>query len=190
MEVDGRPKILAKLNDIAFDFDHAFPPAAPNGAPRAASRVSSGAVGVPWSGEPLTWSLLKGWTGEMTLAGQALDVRGIALQDFNARIVVDDEVAELADWNGKIFGAPGQFFLRMAAKPEPTFQAQFAVTRADFRSLAGALNGGRGEPRSTGTADVVASVNAHGSSVADMVRVLAGSGSIKIDRRRPVVFRL
>jgi hypothetical protein len=128
----------------------------------------------------VNWSFLQGWNGEVSVAGSAFAARGVALQDFSARIVVADDAAELTDWQGKIFGAPGQLFLRLAAAPQPSVQGQIAVNRADFRGLIAALNGGRTNIKSSGTADVVASFSASGASALGFVSTLSGSATLKV----------
>src|SRR5690606_21487877 len=151
-KVDGRTHVSARITDIAMDLDKLLPPAAP--APAAAKPGRGGVAASPWSQEEVTWSFLKGWNGEVSVAGSAFAARGVALQDFSARIVVADDAAELTDWQGKIFGAPGQLFLRLAATPEPSVQGQLAVTGADFRGVVAAIDGGRTSLKSSGPAAV------------------------------------
>ncbi len=186
-EVDGRKQINVRLTDIALDLDRLIPPdqpapaktapAKPGSTPTAAAPVTPVS---PWSQDEIKWSFLKGWSGEVAVAGPSFAVRGVQLQDFSARVIVADNAAELADWQGKIFGAPGQLFLRLAANPEPGLQGQVAVTRADFRALVTALNGGRTSIKSSGTADIVASFSAKGTSPAAFAGSLTGSGTLKV----------
>ncbi|MCA0201546.1 MAG: AsmA family protein [Proteobacteria bacterium] len=183
-EVDGRKHVNARLTDIALDLDRLLPPDAPVQAPAKPASAKPAQVPVaaasPWSQDKIKWSFLKGWNGEVSVAGSSFAARGVQLGDFSARIVVADNAAELADWQGKIFGAPGQFFLRLAASPEPSFQGQLVVNRADFRALVTALNGGRTSLKSSGTADIVASFSAKGASAAAFANSLAGSGTLKV----------
>jgi uncharacterized protein involved in outer membrane biogenesis len=104
----------------------------------------------------------------------------VQLQDFSVRILVEDGAAELADWDGKIFGAPGQLGLRISAIPEPSVQGQIAVKGADFRALIAALNGGRTSLKSSGTADVTASFGARGTSAAGFAGTFAGAGALTV----------
>ncbi|MCC6914833.1 MAG: hypothetical protein IT566_14125 [Rhodospirillaceae bacterium] len=178
-KADGRRQIDARLTDINLDLDRLLPPDAPAPA-KPPSAKPAPAPASPWSQDDIKWAFLKNWSGEIAVAGSSFAARGIQFQDFSARIVVADNAAELADWQGKIFGAPGQFFLRLAADPEPSLQGQLAVNRADFRALVAALNGGRTGLKSSGTADIVASFSAKGTSAADFARSLTGSGTLKV----------
>jgi hypothetical protein len=182
--VDSRTHVTASLTDILLDLDRLVPPndaapARPAGG-GAKPATASAAPASPWSQDQVTWSFLKGWSGEIAVAGPAFAARGIALQDFSARILVGGDAAELADWQGKIFGAPGQLSLRLAATPEPALQGQLAVKRADFRALVAALNGGRTNLKSGGTADIVASFSARGTSAAGFVSTLTGAATLSV----------
>jgi len=181
-DADGRMRIDARLTDIALDLDRLLPPDAPAPPPAKAipAKPAPATPASPWSQDEIKWSFLRGWSGEVSVAGPSFAARGVQLQDFSARIVVADSAAELADWQGKIFGAPGQFFLRLAANPEPSFQGQLAVNRADFRALVAALNGGRTNLKSSGTADIVASFSAKGRSAAGFAGSLTGGGTLKV----------
>ncbi|MGE3333213.1 MAG: AsmA family protein [Rhodospirillaceae bacterium] len=186
-EVDGRKQINVRLTDIALDLDRLIPPDEPASAKTAPAKSGSTPAAAapvtpasPWSQDEIKWSFLKGWSGEVAVAGPSFAARGVQLQDFSARLIVADNAAELADWQGKIFGAPGQLFLRLTANPEPSLQGQVAVTRADFRALVTALNGGRTSIKSSGTADIVASFSATGTSPAAFAGSLTGSGTLKV----------
>ncbi|MGE3475046.1 MAG: AsmA family protein [Rhodospirillaceae bacterium] len=182
----GRRQINARLTDINLDLDRLLPPDAPAPSPakpspaKPAPAKPAPAPASPWSQDDIEWAFLKNWSGEIAVAGSSFAARGVQVQDFSARIAVADNAAELADWQGKIFGAPGQLFLRLAANPEPSLQGQLAVNRADFRALVAALNGGRAGLKSSGTADIVASFSAKGASAADFARSLTGSGTLKV----------
>jgi len=174
-DVDGRRRVTATLSDIAFNVDAVLP------SRPAAKTTAATSAATPGDAAAIAgWLFLRGWDGEIALAGSSLTTRGLALQDFSARIAVADGAAELADWKGRIFGAPGQLFLRMASTPTPTLQGQIAVTRGDFRNFVAALNGGRTTLKSTGTTDLVASFTAQGPSADAMLRSLSGSGTLKI----------
>ncbi len=182
-KIDGQLQINAQLADISLDLDRLLPPeAAPAAPPATAVKPVAAMVGPPspWSQESVRWSFLKGWSGEISVGGPLFVARGVQLQDFTARITVADAAAELSDWKGKLFGAPGELFLRIAARPEPSLQGQIAVNRADFRGLVSALNAGRGGAKSGGTADVVASFAAKGTSAAAFAASLSGSGTLKV----------
>ena len=183
---DGKLRVTASLSDIFIDLDRILPPdAAP--VARAPTAGATGAApatpAVPaslWSQNTIAWSFLKDWTGEIAAAGPAFEARGVQLQDFSVRILVEDGAAELADWEGKIFGASGQLGLRVSALPEPSVQGQLAVKGADFRALIAALNGGRTNLKSSGTADVTASFGARGTSAAGFARTFAGAGALTV----------
>jgi len=180
---DGKLRVTASLSDILIDLDRILPPdAAPVArAPTAgAAGASPAAPASLWSQDTIAWSFLKNWTGEIAAAGPAFGVRGVQLQDFSVRILVEDGAAELADWDGKIFGAPGQLGLRISAIPEPSVQGQLAVKGADFRALIAALNGGRTNLKSSGTADVTASFGARGTSAAGFAGTFAGAGALTV----------
>jgi uncharacterized protein involved in outer membrane biogenesis len=180
-KIDNRPQVTANLSDILLDLDRLLPPVEPVPArPAGGSAKPAPAPPSPWSQDEVTWSFLKGWAGEIAVAGPAFAARGVALQDFSARIVVADDVAELADWQGKIFGAPGQLSLRLAATPEPSLQGRLAVKRADFRALVAALNGGRTNLKSSGTADIVASFSTRGTSAGGFAGALAGAATLNV----------
>lgn len=188
--VDGKMRVTAALSDIALDLDRILPPAADasrpaapsSGAPRTAAVAPSAPAGPssPWSQDVVTWSFLKDWSGEISAAGTAFNARGLQVQDFSVRILVADGAAELADWDGKVFGAPGQVGLRIAATPEPSVQGQLAVKGADFRALIAALNGGRTNLKSSGTADVTASFGARGTSAAGFANTFSGAGALSV----------
>ena len=92
--IDARTQVTASLTDILLDLDRLLPPneAAPArpagvGAKPAAAPATSPS---PWSQDEVTWSFLKGWSGEIAVGGPSFTARGVALQDFSARIVVAD----------------------------------------------------------------------------------------------------
>lgn len=181
--VDGRPRVVARLSEILVDLDRIWPPDTAPPA-RASAAVGTGAAPATpaslWSQDPITWSFLKDWTGEIDAAGPVFGARGVQMQDFSVRILIEDGAAELADWDGKIFGAPGQLGLRVSATPEPSIQGQLAVKGADFRGLIAALNGGRTNLKSSGTADVTASFGARGTSAAGFASTFAGAGALTV----------
>ncbi len=178
-KVDGRTHVTANLTDIAFDLDRILPRDASQVAPPPRSGAPSAAPSA-WSQDEVTWSFLVGWSGEISAAGSAFSARGLALQDFSARFAVADGAAELAEWQGKIFGAPGQLAFRMAALPVPSLQGQLTVNRADFRAVVNAINGGRSTLKSGGTADMTLGVSTQGASVADLIGGLSGTGTLKV----------
>lgn len=182
--VDDRPQVTVHLTDILLDLDRLLPlnETAPARAASGAAKPAAAPTAPvsPWSQDPVTWSFLKGWSGEITVAGPAFAARGVAVQNFSARIAVGDGAAELADWQGDIFGAPGQLSLRLAASPEPSLQGQLAVKRADFRGLVAALNGGRTNLKSGGTADIVASFATRGTSAAGFAGALSGAATLDV----------
>lgn len=177
VRADGRVQATATVSDIQMDLDRVMPP-----EPSAAIRPGGAAASPdgPPSPAPEAWPFLRGWSGDIALSGPALTLRGLALQDFTARIVVADDAAELADWKGKIFGAPGQLALRLAAAPEPGLQGQLAVSKADLRALVTALNGGRSTLKSSGTANIVASFNAKGGDTDALLANLSGNGTLEV----------
>ena len=182
--IDARTQVTASLTDILLDLDRLLPPneAAPArpagvGAKPAAAPATSPS---PWSQDEVTWSFLKGWSGEIAVGGPSFTARGVALQDFSARIVVADDAAELADWQGNVFGAPGQLSLRLVATPEPALQGQLTVQRADFRALVAALNGGRTNLKSSGTADIVVGFSTRGTSAAGFASALTGTATLNV----------
>lgn len=184
---DGKLRVTASLSDILIDLDRILPPDAPPAARAPATRATGAAPPVTpaapaslWSQDTIAWSFLTDWTGEIAAAGPAFGARGMQLQDFSVRILVEDGAAELADWEGKIFGAPGQLGLRISAIPEPSVQGQLAVKGADFRALIAALNGGRTNLKSSGTADVTASFGARGTSAAGFAGTFAGAGALTV----------
>lgn len=177
LRADGRTQVTASLTDILFDLDRVMPPMPPAPARPATTGAAPAADAAP--AEQETWTFLQGWSGDISVAGPGFTARGVQLQDFSARIVVADDAAELADWQGKIFGAPGQLALRLTATP-PAVQGQLTVNKADFRALVAAVNGGRTNLKSSGTANVVASFSAKGPSAADLAASLSGNGTLTV----------
>lgn len=180
---DGKLRVTASLSDILIDLDRILPSDAAPVARTPLAGATSTAPAAPaslWSQDTIAWSFLKDWTGEIAAEGSAFGGRGVQLQDFSVRILVEDGAAELADWDGNIFGAPGQLGLRISAIPEPSVQGQIAVKGADFRALIAALNGGRTSLKSSGTADVTASFGARGTSAAGFAGTFAGAGALTV----------
>lgn len=184
-EVDGRTHVTASLTDIAFDLDRVLPAdttatTVAAAKPRAGAPAAPAAASTVWSQDEVTWSFLKGWSGEISVAGSAFTARGVAVQDFSGRLVVTDDAMELADWQGKVFGAPGQLAFRIAASPVPSLQGQLSVTRADFRAVVNAINSGRSTLKSGGTADLALGFSTSGTSVAGLIGALSGTGTLNV----------
>lgn len=105
------------------------------------------------------------------------------MRDFVARLLVADDAGELTEWNGKVFGVPGQIYLRLAATPEPTVQGEIGFLGGDLAAAAAAVNGGESNSaglKPSGKADFAGSFRAQGATPAALVAALSGSASVKI----------
>ncbi|MBY0509657.1 MAG: hypothetical protein K2P94_05845, partial [Rhodospirillaceae bacterium] len=178
----GQPEVTGALTAVALSVDRLWPKAtavsmAARGDARPVNLMARGGV---WSGEPFDWSALTGWRGNIAISGPALTVRGLQVQDFETRLIVGDGVAELADWKGRVFGAPGQIYLRAAATPSPLVQGELAFIGGDLAGISTAVNGGSGGLKSGGKADFAGSFRMQGASPADMAADISGSGTVKI----------
>ena len=185
----GAPQVTGALTGIALTVDKLWPPidaARPQAiaAPRAVRGAPppKPAVKPPmWSEDPLDWSFLKGWRGNIDLSGRALSLRGVQAQDFTFRLAVADDAAEIQSWKGKIFGAPGQLYVRASATPVPQIQGEIAFIGGDLAGVGAALNGGgTSTAKSSGKADFAASFRTQGTSPAALAAGLSGSGTAKI----------
>ncbi len=177
------------LTGVSLSLDRLLPPAPPRAvvAPVAAKPARRGAAPPApkppaWSEEPFDWSVLSTWQGTIDLSGPALAVRGLQAQDFFARLTFGEGAAEISDWKGKLFGAPGQLFLRFAAAPTPTVQGEIAFIGGDLAGVGAALNKGVAAPgKSAGKADFAGSFRAQGATPAALAASLSGSGTAKVN---------
>ena len=180
----GLPEVTGTLSGIALAVDRLWPKAPPPLTPVVATprgaKVSARPPAHTWSEEPFDWSFLKGWRGDIRLSGPSFSLCGMQVQQFSGRLVVADDVAEITEWNGRVFDAPGQLYLRMAANPTPVVQGEIAFIGGDLAGVAAALNGGTTTLKSQGKADFAGSFRAQGVSPAAMVASLSGSGSLKV----------
>ncbi len=193
----GLPEVTGSLSGVALAVDKLWPRESPARqitprqiTPRpVATRPVQGnargaAIASAWSDESFDWRFLSGWRGTIELSGRSLSLRGIAVRDFSCRIVVADDAAEIVDWNGKVFGAPGQIYLRASALPVPSLQGELAFLGGDLGAVAASVNGGTGGEtgglKSGGKADFAGSFRTQGASPAALVAGLAGSGTVKI----------
>jgi hypothetical protein len=124
--------------------------------------------------------LLKEWRGDVEVSGRALTVRGVQAQDFKFRIGLAEDAAEIADWNGKVFGAPGQLYLKVAAMPQRSVQGEIAFLGGDLGAVASAINGASGSLKSGGKVDFAGSFRMQGSTPAAFASDLSGSGTVKL----------
>lgn len=182
----GRLEITGTLGSIGVNVDRLWPkapPPLPALVPVAARARAQVVKPPPWSDEPFDWGPLKNWHGNIQLSGSSFSLRGVRVQDFTARVVVADNAFELTGWNGKVFGTPGQIYLRVAATPMPLIQGEIAFLGGDLAAVAAALNGGEigvAGLKPSGKADFAGSFRAQGESPAALVAGLSGSGNVKI----------
>lgn len=177
--------VNGSLTGLSLSLDRLWPAPPPPRAPAAAKPVR----GVPpppkppvWSEEPFDWSVLSKWQGNVELSGKVLTVRGLQAQDFSTKLTFGEGAAEITDWKGKLFGAPGQVFVRLAATPVPKIQGEIAFIGGDLSGVAAALNKGVAAPRKTsGRADFAGSFRAEGASPAAFAASLTGSGTAKVN---------
>ena len=184
-----QPEITGVLTNIAIAGDRLWPKAPPSFValtPVSTARPALRAPAVkppPWSDEPFDWGVLKDWHGNIQLSGSAFSLRGVQVRDFGANLVIADNAAEISGWNGKVFGTPGQIYLRVAAAPVPLIQGEIAFLDGDLAAVAGAVNGGDSGPggiKPSGRVDFAGSFRAQGQSPAALVAGLSGSGNVKI----------
>ncbi len=177
----GATHLNAAFGQIALNVDSLWPKAP--GVSRARGGAQPVAL-VPgaglWSGEPFDWAMLQGWHGDLEMSGTSLTLRGVHAQDFKFHLGVMDGAAELTAWEGKLFGAPGQLYLRTSALPEPSVQGEVAFIGGDLGAVARAINGGVGGLKSGGKADFAASFRMRGATPAALVGDLSGSGTVKL----------
>jgi hypothetical protein len=182
MRGGGQAEVTGALTAVTLSVDRLWPKATP--VPTAgrggAAPVNLMARSGVWSAQPFDWSALTGWRGNIALSGPALTLRGLQVQDFETRLIVADGAAELTDWKGRVFGAPGQIYLRAAATPSPSVQGEIAFIGGDLAGISTAVNGGSGGLKSGGKADFAGSFRMQGASPADMAADLSGSGTVKI----------
>lgn len=185
-EEAGRKKVSATIDDIAIVIDNLWPsdPAqqflTTSNAPSSSNKGTS-TTGI-WSEDSFDWSFLGAWDGDVTLSGSRLDIRGVDLRDFECTIVVDSGAAEISQWSGYLFGAPGQLALRASTSPELSLQGEISFSGGDFASVAKAINGGgtTGLKPDSGDVDFTGQFEASGSAPRSMIENLSGSGTLKI----------
>ena len=183
----GLPEVTGSLRGVAVAVDKLWPrqigtrPAMALPGQRGAR---SSAIATAWSNSSLDWRFLSGWRGNIELSGPSLSLRGIQVRDFSCRVVVADDAAEVVEWTGQVFGAPGQIYLRAAALPVPSIQGELAFLGGDLSAVAASVNGGSGGEtgglKPGGKADFAGSFRTTGASPAALVAGLAGSGTVKI----------
>ncbi len=178
-------EVTGNLTGIALAADRLWPPSraplpAPAAKPKAGIRAAPVPKAPPWSQEPLDWSFLTGWNGNVQIAGKALTLRGVQVQDFSATLAMQDGVLEVQGWQGKVFGAPGQLYLRVAAAPVPQVQGELAFLGGNLAGIAGAVNRGQAGLASAGRADFAGTFRAAGATPAALAASLSGSGTAKI----------
>jgi uncharacterized protein involved in outer membrane biogenesis len=179
-------EVTGALNAISVVADKVWPKVTTHIDPPLPVARSAGTGKTPvkqaaWSDVPFDWEGLKGWRANVTLSGTALNLRGIQAQDFKCRLLVGDGTAEIAEWTGKVFGAPGQVYVKVAATPAPLVQGEIAFLGGDLAGVATAMNGGTPVVlKSGGKADFAGSFRAEGATPAAMVASVSGSGSVKI----------
>lgn len=183
----GKPEITGTLSGIVLAVDKLWPKAPAIFTPASSQRQGVGATAAmkpaPWSEEAFDWRFLKGWQGNIQLSGPSFSLRGVQVRDFVARLLVADDAGELTEWNGKVFGVPGQIYLRLAATPEPTVQGEIGFLGGDLAAAAAAVNGGESNSaglKPSGKADFAGSFRAQGATPAALVAALSGSASVKI----------
>ena len=182
----GLPDVTGTLTGVNFAADRLWvkaATAAPVSIPlrTVATRPQAPTVKPPpWSDEAFDWSMLKGWRGNVQISGPSLTVRGVQVQDFSGRLIVADDAVELTEWKGKVFGAPGQLYLRAAATPVPTVQGEIAFLGGDLGGVANAINGGGSVTKSVGKADFAGTFRAQGANPAALAAAFSGSGTLKI----------
>lgn len=182
----GQPEITGTLTGVNVSADKLWPkesatlPVAVPARSASARPAAPSAKPPPWSEEPFDWSLLKGWRGNIQISGAAFTVRGVQVQDFSCRVVVADDAVEVSDWKGKVFGVPGQLYLRAAASPVPLMQGEIAFLGGDLGGVANAINGGGMAGKSMGRADFAGSFRAQGATPAALAAAFSGSGTLKI----------
>ena len=182
----GLPEVTGTLTGITLTTDKLWPKPGVVLSPSPPVRTASARPAVPsakpppWSQETFDWSLLKGWRGNIQLAGASLTVRGVQVQDFSCHVMVADDAAEITEWKGKVFGAPGQLYVRAAASPVPLVQGEIAFLGGDLGGVANAINGGGAATKSMGKADFAGSFRAQGANPEALAAAFSGSGTLKI----------
>jgi len=180
----GRNEVTGTLTGLNFDVDKVWPRAEPAvstaPAPARSARPAVVAKPPPWSDELFDWSMLDRGRADVRLSGPSLTVRGMQAQDFSVHVLAGGGTFEINEWAGKIFGAPGQIYLRAASTPTPSVQGEIAFLGGDLGAISGAVNGNTTTLKSIGKADFAASFRAEGLSLATMMQSLSGSGNIKI----------
>jgi len=179
----GGSDITGTLADMKLSLDRLWPKQPASVFAALVSLVparGAAAAKSAWSDEAFDWSFLQGWRGNVQVSGPAFAWRGMQVQDFSARVNVADGAAELADWNGKIFGAPGQLYVKAAATPTPSIQGEIAFIGGNLGAASNAINGGAGGMKSGGKIDFAGSFRAQGATPLQLMSDLSGSGTIKL----------
>ena len=177
------PEVTGAFNVMAPSADKIWPkqPEQPFATPVSLIKTAPRAAAKPvWSEDAFDWSFLKGWRGDVQVAGKSLAWRGIQVQNFATQLTFADGTAELGAWNGKVFNAPGQLYLKVATAPMPLIQGEIAFIGGDLAGVASAVNGGSGTLKSGGKADFAGSFRAQGASPAAMISNLSGNGTVKL----------
>ena len=182
----NKPSISAKLYDVALAFDRLFPmdPTQQFFSLEKNSLHDSEMSDVEsiWSDKPYNWSALIEWNGDVIVSGSRLNMRGIDLSDFNFKIDIAEGIAELSHWDGYVFGAPGDLWIRAAATPKLSLDGKLSFTGGDFTKIATAVNGGGStglEPNS-GEVDFTGEFNTSGDSLRAFIKSIEGNGTLKL----------
>ena len=181
--VNGRNEVSGKLSAVALAADRLWPkPSAPPpvSTPAREARVTAPSRPPAWSEEPYDWAWLKSWKGSVDVSGTSFSARGVQVRDFTTRLALADGAVEVTEWKGKLFGAPGQIYLRVAAVPQPLIQGEVAFIGGDLNAIATAVNGGTPTLKSGGKADFAGTFRASGASPAAMATDFSGSGTVKV----------
>jgi hypothetical protein len=107
-------------------------------------------------------------------------VRGVQAQDFKFRLALAEGGAEVADWNGRVFGAPGQLYIKLGTLPVPSVQGEIAFLGGDLGAVAGAINGTSVGLKSGGKVDFAGSFRMQGGTPAAFASDVSGSGTVKL----------
>ena len=179
-EISGRIENISVISDVLWPIDPAQQFLSSSNANN--SPTKSGAQSERWSDEPLDWSALKDWKGELVLSGSRLRLIGIDLRDFDALVTLNEGVAEISQWDGYLFGAKGRLALRASLDPDPTLSGEVDFVGGDLASFAGAVNEGQstGLEPGDGEVDFDGEFEMTGISPRDLVQNLSGRARLKL----------
>ena len=136
------------------------------------------AIGAPWKSEPIDFSFLRGFSGDIKLRTKRLRIKNYTIDDIDLKSLCTDGVIDLKRLTGRMYDGTIELDGRLIAKEANSqIKTRFKVINANTGKLLSSLDT-RGFRK--GALDIASEFRTQGSSTLDFIRALNGGGTISI----------